>query len=106
MADSKALLDIIDQDKSLAGRMIRTAIEGSWIAYANGMGSKYHEYKATESSQIHTMHDPRIALRQLVPRERLAAVYFITGYTRGVLHPQVMWGRPINLQSKTMSWTN
>jgi hypothetical protein len=94
-ADSKALLDIIDQDKSLlAGKMIRTAIEGSWIAYANGMGLKYHEYKATESSQIHTMCDLRIALRQLVPRERLAAVavYFVTGYARDVVHPQVMWG--------------
>jgi hypothetical protein len=86
--------------------MIRTAIEGSWIAYANGMGLKYHEYKATESSQINTMGDLRIALRQLVPRERLEAVNFVTGYARDVLHPQVMWGQPINLQLKTMSWTN
>jgi hypothetical protein len=92
MADSKALLDIIDQDKLLAGKMIRTAIEGSWIAYANGMGLKYHEYKATESSQIHTMRDLRFALRQLVPRKRLAVVYLVTGYARDVLHPQVMWG--------------
>jgi hypothetical protein len=72
--------------------MIRTAIEGSRIAYANGMGLKYHEYKATESSQIHTMRDLRIALRQQVPWERLAAVYFGTGYVMDVLHPQVMWG--------------
>jgi hypothetical protein len=72
--------------------MICTAIEASWIAYANGMGLRYHEYKATESSQIHTMRDLRIALRQLVPRERLADVSFVTGCTRDVLHPQVMWG--------------
>jgi hypothetical protein len=91
-ADSKALLEIIDRDKLLAGKMINTAIEGSWIGYANGMGLKYYEYKATESSQIHTMRDLRIALKQLVPRERLAAVYFVTGYARDVLHPQVMWG--------------
>jgi hypothetical protein len=91
-ADSKALLEIIDQDKLLAGKMINTAIEGSWIGYANGMGLKYYEYKATESSQIHTMRDLRIALKQLVQREQLAAVYFVTGYARDVLHPQVMWG--------------
>jgi hypothetical protein len=82
-ADSKALLEIIDQDKLLAGKMINTAIEGScWIGYANGMGLKYYEYKATESSQIHTMRDLRIALKQLVQREQLAAVYFVMGYAR------------------------
>jgi hypothetical protein len=72
--------------------MINTAIKGSWIGYASGMGSKYYEYKATESSQIHTMRDLRIALKQLVPRERPVAVYFVTGYARDVLYPQVMWG--------------
>jgi hypothetical protein len=56
------------------------------------MGLKYYEYKSIESSQIHTIRDLRISLKQLVPRERLAAVYFVTGYARDVLHPQVMWG--------------
>lgn len=105
-ADSKALLNIIDQDKLLAGKMICNAMEGSWIGYAYGMGLEYHEYQSMESCQILTLCDLRIALKQLIIRERLAAVYFVMGYARDVIHAQVMWGGPINLQSKIMSWTN
>ena len=91
-SDSKALLDIINHDKLLAGEIICDAIEGSWIGYANAMGLEYHEYGSTESRQILTLRDLRLALKQLSLRERLAAVYFVTGYARDVLHAQVMWG--------------
>ena len=91
-SDSKALLDIINHDKLLAGEIICDAVEGSWIGYANAMGLEYHEYGLTESRQILTLRDLRLALKQLSLRERLAAVYFVTGYARDVLHAQVMWG--------------
>jgi hypothetical protein len=91
-ADSKALLDIIDHHKFLAGAMICNAIEGSWIGYVNAMGLEYHEYKLSQSRLILTFRDLRLALKQLILRERLAAVYFVTGYARDVLHAQIMWG--------------
>jgi hypothetical protein len=91
-AENKNLLEIINQDKLQASKMIGTAIDGSWVAYANAMGLVYHEYKTPESRQIVTIRDLRYAIRQLGVTERLAALYFLTGYTRDVLHAQVMWG--------------
>jgi hypothetical protein len=81
IADSKTLLNIIDKYKLLlAGKMISTAINGSWIGYANAMGLEYYKYKLTKSCQILTFHDLRLALKQLNLRKCLAAVYFVTGY--------------------------
>jgi len=91
-AESKLLLEIIDREKLQVGYMIGTAIDGSWIGYANAMGLVYREHKTAEWSQIGTVRDLRLALRQLVLKERLAALYFLTGYTRDELHAQVMWG--------------
>jgi hypothetical protein len=68
-ADSKALLDIIDHHKLLAGETICDAIEGSWIGYANAMGLEYHEYKSSESCQILTLRDLRLALKQIGQRK-------------------------------------
>jgi hypothetical protein len=54
------------------------------------MGLVYREYNTPESRQILTIRDLRLSLKQLVLK--LAALYFITGYARDVIHGQVMWG--------------
>jgi hypothetical protein len=73
-ADSKALLNIIDHDKLLAGKMICDAIKGSWIGYANAMGLEYHEYKSSESCQILTLRDLRLAQKQQLKLGRFQLV--------------------------------
>ena len=91
-AEVTALLEIIDRDKLLTQKMVGTAIDNSWIGYANAMGLVYREYNTPESLQILTIRDLRLSLKQLVLKERLAALYFVTGYARDVIHGQVMWG--------------
>jgi hypothetical protein len=56
------------------------------------MGLKYREYQALESSLIVTIRNLRLALKQLVLKERLEAIYFVMGYAQDVVHAQVMWG--------------
>jgi hypothetical protein len=91
-AESTMVLHQIDRDKKQSACLIIMAIEGSWIGYANAMGLVYQETHHTESRQIVTLRDLRYALSQLILPERLAALYFITGYTRDVLYQQVLWG--------------
>ncbi len=91
-AATMALLAIINTEKAQAAAIITTAIEGSWIGYANAMGLVYHETKTYETRQIVTMQDLRVALRHMSQSERLQALYFMTGYTRDVLYSQVLWG--------------
>jgi hypothetical protein len=91
-AASCELLQLINQEKTQAAAIITTAIEGSWIGYANAMGLVFHESRAYETRQIVTMQDLRVALRRMSEAERLAALYFLTGYTRDVLYSQVLWG--------------
>jgi hypothetical protein len=91
-AATKLLLEQINIEKAQAIAVITTAIEGSWIGYAKGMGLLFHEPKTYEEREIITMQDLRGALRCLSESERLAALYFITGYTRDILYSQVLWG--------------
>ena len=91
-AEVTALLEMIDRDKLLAQKMVSTAIDNSWIGYADAMGLVYREYNTPASRQILTIRDLRLALKQLVLKERLAALHFVTGYARDVIHRQVMWG--------------
>ena len=91
-AKSQALLTVIDQDKVKASKLISTAIEEIWIGYANAMGLVYPDKKAPESRKIITMRDFRQTIRDLDEDERLSALYFLTGYARDVLHPQVLYG--------------
>ena len=86
------MLNRIEQEKHQARNLIVTAIEDSWIGYANAMGLVFHEFHTPESRQITTMKDLRTALKQLPNCKKLAALYFMTGYTRDVLYPQVLWG--------------
>ena len=92
IADATVVLQQIDRDKKQVSALITMAIEGSWYGYANAMGLVYKESQLSESRQIVTMRDLRSALGQLELSERLAALYFITGYTRDVLYQQVLWG--------------
>jgi hypothetical protein len=91
-AETAALLVCIDRDKSQCTNMIRKAIVGSWIGYANAMGIVYQQPNTPESRQIVSMDDLRYALRILPPTERIAALYFITGYTRDVLYKEILLG--------------
>lgn len=91
-AEVAALLVQIDRDKSQCTGIIRKAIVGSWIGYANAMGMVYQPPNAPESRQIVSMDDLRSALRQLQPTEMIAALYFITGYTRDVLYKEILLG--------------
>lgn len=92
VADATVVLQRIDRDKKQASCLVIMAIEGSWYGYANAMGLVYKESPLSESRQIVTMRDLRSALGDLELSERLAALYFITGYTRDVLYQQVLWG--------------
>jgi hypothetical protein len=86
------VLSEINRDKCTSTRIIGIAVEGSWCGYANAMGLVYHERGAPEGRQINTMNDLRYALKQIPLSDRLAALYFLTGYTRDVLYSQVLWG--------------
>jgi hypothetical protein len=91
-ADTAVLLRQIDCDKGQTRSLIVTAIEGSWIGYATTMGLVYRDSNTVESRQISSMMDLRWALKELTIQDRLAALYFLTSYTRDVLYSQVMWG--------------
>jgi hypothetical protein len=91
-SETTELLTLIDRDKQMTIALVSIAIEGSWIGYANAMGMKYKELGAHEHRQIVTISDLRGALKQLPIQDRLAALYFLTGYTRDVLYSQVFWG--------------
>jgi hypothetical protein len=90
-AAATLLLSQINHDKAQATAIISTAIDGSWIGYANAMGLVFHETHTYETRQIVTMQDLRVAMQRLSEVDRLAALYFITGYTRDVLYSQVLW---------------
>jgi hypothetical protein len=91
-AEAEMLLIQINRDRLQATSLITTAIECSWIGYANAMGLVFQETKTFEKRPIVTMANLRQALRHLSLTERHTAVYFLTGYTRDVLYSQVMWG--------------
>jgi hypothetical protein len=76
------LLTLIDRDKQMTIALVSIAIEGL----------KYKELGAHEHRQIVTISDLRGALKQLPIQDRLAALYFLTGYTRDVNYSQVFWG--------------
>ena len=90
--ETQALLALIERDKRQSTALIGLAIEGSWLGYANAMGLVYQEPNTPESRQIVSMSDLRMTLKHLKPMDQLAAIYFITGYTRDVLYKQVIWG--------------
>jgi hypothetical protein len=90
--ETEKVLCKIEQEKQQARILIVAAIEESWVEYANAMGLVFHEYNTPESRQIANMKDLRSALKQLTNSNKLAALYFITGYTRDVLHSHVLWG--------------
>ena len=91
-AESNERLVVIEREKNQASGLINDAIAGSWIGYANAMGLVYREKDSPDSRTIATMRDLRLAFRDMDVDERIAAVYFLTGYTRDVLHPQVLFG--------------
>jgi hypothetical protein len=91
-ADTALLLTQINRDKQMTTSIISLAIDGSWIGYANAMGLVFQEPFTPEHRQIVTMGDLRMALKQMTLADRLAALYFLTGYTRDVLYSQVLWG--------------
>ena len=86
------MLTQIERDKKQCTSLVSNAIEGSWIGYANAMGLVLRAPNTPESRCIVTMSDLRRALKTLDLMDMIAAVYFITGYTRDVLYKQVLWG--------------
>ena len=57
------------------------------------MGLVYRDANTTATRQISSMTDLRSALKDFTMLEdRIAALYFLTSYTRDVLYSQVMWG--------------
>jgi hypothetical protein len=92
-AITEALLRQIDGDKKQTRSLIVTAIEGSWIGYAKSMGLVCTDPNTPASRQLCSMTDLRSAIKEIpVIEDRMAALYFITSYTRDVLYSQVMWG--------------
>jgi hypothetical protein len=91
-AETTALLACINREKLQTTSLVGAAIDGSWVGYANAMGLKYRDTHGVESRQIVTTGDLRQALRNLPKAEQPSALYFLTGYTRDVLYPQVLWG--------------
>ena len=91
-ADSQARLELINEEKQKASSLINKAITGSWIGYANAMGLVYRDTESPDIRTIVTMRDLRLAFRDMADTEKLPALYFLTGYTRDVLHPQVLYG--------------
>ncbi len=91
-AETEELLKCIDHDKLQVTSLLGAAIDGSWIGYTNAMGLKYHEPNTPESRQLVTPRNLRHALKTLPETETVAALYFLTGYNRDVLYPQVLWG--------------
>ena len=87
-----ARLLVIDRDKSNATRLINQTIVGSWIGYANAMGLVFREKDSPDRRTIITMRDLRLAFAAMDDDTCIAAVYFLTGFTRDVLHPQVLYG--------------
>lgn len=90
--ETQARLLVIDREKTHASRLINQAIAGSWIGYANAMGLVYREKNSHETRKIITMRDLRLAFQDMNDEKCIAAVYFLTGFTRDVLHPQVLYG--------------
>jgi 3-hydroxyisobutyrate dehydrogenase-like beta-hydroxyacid dehydrogenase len=68
-AEAEQMLQRIDQEKQTVRNLIVSAIEDSWIGYANAMGFKLWEDLAPESRQIHTMKDLRLVLKLLTKDE-------------------------------------
>ena len=91
-AATSMLLAQINSEKMEATAIISTAIEGSWVGYANAMGLVFHETKTYETRQIVRMQDLQVSMRRLSESDCLEALCFITGYTRDVLYSQVLWG--------------
>ena len=91
-AETELVLRQIDREKKQVALFIGMAIDGSWVGYANAMGLEYRERDTPESRQIVTMSDLRVAIKQLALSDRMAALYFITGFTRDVVYQQVLWG--------------
>jgi hypothetical protein len=87
-----ARLILLNQEKEHASRLINEAIVGSWIGYANAMGLVYYEPNTPDIRTIVTMRDLRLAFKDMREDECIAAVYFLTGFTRDVLHQQVLYG--------------
>ena len=86
-----AQLEVLEREKAHASRLISEAITGSWIGYANAMGLVYYEQDSPDCRQIVTMRDLCLAFRVMNNDERIAAVYFLTGFTRDALHTQVLY---------------
>jgi hypothetical protein len=91
-AKTASLLTHIDSDKKMTSSLVSIAIDGSWIGYANAMGMVFQETNTPDHRQIVTMGDLYGALKQLPLKDRIAALYFLTRYTRDVLYSQVFWG--------------
>jgi hypothetical protein len=91
-SETELVLNQIDREKKQVSILIGMAIEGSWVGYANAMGLVYRERDTPESRQIVTMGDLRLAIKQLALSDRMAALYFLTGFTRDVIYQQVLWG--------------
>jgi hypothetical protein len=90
--DNDEMLRVINDNKKQSNKLIGNAIEKSWIGYANAMELKFQEKHNPEFRTIITMDHLRKALKNLTLAEKIAALYFITGYTRDVLYSQVMYG--------------
>jgi hypothetical protein len=90
--NTEEMLHVMNENKQQSNRLIGSAIEKSWIGYAQAMKLKYQEKPNPELRTIITMDHLRQALKNLTLSERIAALYFITGYTRDVLYSQVMYG--------------
>ena len=91
-AENQLQLAVINREKTIASGLINEAISGSWIGYANAMGLVYRELDSPDTRTIVTMRDLRQTFRDMGQNECIAAVYFLTGYTRDVLHQQVLYG--------------
>ena len=91
-AETGLVLGQINREKKQIALLIGMAIDGSWIGYANAMGLVYRERDTPESRQIVTMGDLRLAFKLLDLSDQMAALYFLTGFTRDVIYQQVLWG--------------
>jgi hypothetical protein len=92
-AERTALLEAINAEKKRTAGLINRAVEGAWVGYANAMGLVCKEGLSTsDQRKITNMDDVRKSLRQLDLKERMEALYFLTGYVRDVIHGHVMWG--------------
>jgi hypothetical protein len=90
-AETAALLTHIDRNKQMTTSLVSIAIDGSWIGYANAMRLKFQEPNTPGYKQIVTISDLHGALSSYNLWDRLAALYFLPGYTHDVLYLQVFW---------------